>query len=61
MDGQQLTLDDVEVYMNALHGIERNAYMANSELKSLVNKKLEKWKENRLKKLRDSGMSKEEA
>ncbi len=61
MDGQQLTLDDVEVYMNALHGIERNAYMANSELKSLVNKKLEKWKEHRLKKLRDSGISKEEA
>lgn len=61
IDGQQLTLDDVEVYMNALHGIERNAYMANSELKSLVNKKLEKWKEHRLKKLRDSGISKEEA
>lgn len=61
MDGQQLTLDDVEVYMNALHGIERNAYMANSELKSLVNKKLEKWKEHHLKKLRDSGISKEEA
>lgn len=61
MDGQQLTLDDVEVYMNALHGIERNAYMANSELKSLVDKKLEKWKEHRLKKLRDSGISKEEA
>ena len=61
MDGQQLTLDDVEVYMNALHGIERNAYMANSELKSLVNKKLEKWKEHRLKKLRNSGISKEEA
>ena len=61
MDGQQLTLDDVEVYMNALHGIERNAYMANSELKSLVNKNLEKWKEHRLKKLRNSGISKEEA
>ena len=40
MAGKTITLDDVEIYMNALHGIERNKKMSEQLLEDIVNKEL---------------------
>lgn len=61
LDGHELTQDDVEVYMNAVHGIERNAKMAERELDLLVGKEIEKWRSKRIDKLMDEGYKRDEA
>lgn len=57
----ELTQDDVEVYMNAVHGIERNAAMAKRELERIVDNKLEAWMEARTQELLAQGYNHDEA
>ena len=61
LNGAELTQDDVEVYMNAVHGIERNAAMAKRELERIVDNKLEVWMEARTQELLAQGYNHDEA
>ena len=61
LGGRAISLDDVEKYMNAKHGPERNAHMAERELSRLAAGGLEKWRARETSKLLEEGYSREEA
>ena len=61
LGGKGITLDDVEKYMNAKHGPERNAHLAERELSRLGAESLEKWRARETLKLQGDGYSREES
>ena len=60
IDGHRMELDDVEKYMNAKHGAERNAHMAERELARRTAKKLAAFRRKEAEELSRQGYSGEE-